>query len=146
VLGNDQARAPDSLDAMSARPAQRPGDRYGDPKFRRTGLAPGLLAAIVLLVGLALLDNDAAYLVIRYVVAILAIIVGFFAFQAKQWWWMPPMAAIAVIWNPVVPFDQQGPLSLSGQWWVAGQYVAVIAFVAAGILIKVPATQEDTRR
>lgn len=125
---------------MSSRPAQRPGDRYGDPKFRRTGLAPGLLAAIVLLVGLALLDNDAAYLVIRYVVAILAIIVAFFAFQAKQWWWMPPMAAIAVIWNPVFPLD------LSGQWWVAGQYVAVIAFVAAGILIKVPATAEDTRR
>jgi hypothetical protein len=121
------------------RPGQRPGARYGDPKFRRTGLAPGLLGAVALLAGLGLIDSP-GYIVIRYLVAILAIIVGVFAFQAKQWWWMPPLAAIAVAWNPVFPFD------LHGQWWVAAQYVAAIVFVVAGVLIKVPATAEDTRR
>ena len=120
------------------RPGQRPGSRYGDPVFRRTGLAPGLLGAIVLLVGLALLDSD-AYIVIEYIVSILAIIVGFFAFQAKQWWWMPLLAVIAVVWNPV------WPLGLHGQWWVAAQYVAVVVFVVVGILVKVPVTEEDAK-
>ncbi|HWH27087.1 MAG TPA: DUF6804 family protein [Pseudolysinimonas sp.] len=124
----------------SRRPAsQRPGDRYGDPKVRRTGLAPGLLGAIALLAGLALIDSP-GFIVIRYLVAILAIIVGVFAFQARQWWWLPLLAAIAVIWNPVFPLDW------SGQAWVGAQYIAVLVFVIAGVLIKVPTTEEDTRR
>ena len=136
-------RRADRLKQMSARPAQRPGqrpaDRYGDPKFRRTGLAPGLLAAVVILAGLALLDIP-AFIVIRYVVAILALIVGFFAIQAKQWWWIPLLAAIAVIWNPAFP------LPFHGQWWVAGQYVAVAVFVVVGVLIKVPIKPEEKKR
>ena len=85
-------------------------DRYGLPAFRRLALAPGLLAAVALLVGIALLDSE-AFLVFRYTTAILALIVLVFAFQARHWWWLPIMLAIAVIWNPVFP------LGISGPWW-----------------------------
>jgi len=118
------------------RPAQRPGARYGDPTFRRTGLAPALLAAVVLLIGLALLDSG-GYIVIRYLVSILAIILGCFAFQAKQWWWIPLLAVIAVVWNPAWPLD------LHGQLWVATQYVAVVVFVVVGVLVKVPVRADE---
>ena len=116
-----------------------PRDRYGRPAFRRTALAPGLLAGIALLVGTALIESD-AFIVFRYIVAILALIVLVFAFQAKHWWWIPVMLAIAVLWNPVFPIDIDGPL------WVGAQYIAILVFVVAGVLIKVRVKPEDARR
>jgi hypothetical protein len=101
-------------------------------------LAPGLLGAIVVLAGLALLDVD-AFLVIRFVAAILAAIVGWFAIQGRAWWALPLLAAVLVIWNPVVPF------AFHGQWWVAGQFGAVIVFILCALLIKVRVKKEDVR-
>jgi hypothetical protein len=106
-------------------------DRYGEPTFRRTALAPGILAALALLGGIALL-GEPAFLVFRFIAAIFAAIVGWYAIQARHWWWLPPLAAIVVVWNPVVPFD------LSGQLWLAAQFAAALVFVAAGVLIRVP--------
>ncbi len=113
-------------------------DRYGRPAFRRTALAPGLLASVALLVGVALIESE-AFIVIRFIVSILALIVLVFAVQARHWWWIPFMLAIAVAWNPVYPLDIAGP------WWLAAQYVAILAFVLAGIFIKVPYKAEDAR-
>jgi len=106
-------------------------DRYGAPAFRRLALAPGLLAPIALIAGFALIEGS-GFIVIRYAVAILALIVGYFAFQAKQWWWMPLMLAIAVVWNPVIPF------AFSGVYWYGAQYLAIIVFILTAIFIKVP--------
>ena len=125
---------------MSNRGAARGGaqnrDRYGSPTHRRLALAPGLLAAIVLIAGFALIEGT-GFIVIRYVVAILALIIGYFAFQAKQWWWMPLLLAIAVIWNPVVPFG------FSGIYWYGAQYVAIVVFILTAIFIKVPLTDAE---
>ncbi|MBK4347551.1 DUF6804 family protein [Lacisediminihabitans changchengi] len=104
---------------------------YPTAAFRRPALAPGLLGAIVLLAGLALLDNETWFLVIRFLVAILALILVVFSYQAKHWWWIPLLLAMAVVWNPVFPF------LFHGQIWVAAQLVAALAFVAVGILVKV---------
>ena len=116
---------------MSNRGAAQKRDRYGAPTVRRLALAPGLLAAIVLIAGFALIEGS-GFIIIRYVVAILALIIGYFAFQAKQWWWMPLLLAIAVIWNPVFPFG------FSGIYWYGAQYLAIVVFILAAILIKVP--------
>lgn len=114
-------------------------DRYGRPAFRRTALAPGLLASVGLLVGVALIESE-AFIVIRFVASILALIVIVFAFQARHWWWIPVMLAIAVVWNPIYPLDIAGP------WWLGAQYVAILVFVLAGVFIKVPTTAEDSKR
>ncbi|MEO8262510.1 MAG: DUF6804 family protein [Pseudolysinimonas sp.] len=114
-------------------------DRYGRPAFRRTALAPGLLAGVALLGAVALIENP-AFIVFRFVVSILALVVVVFAFQAKHWWWIPVMLAIAVVWNPVYPLD------ISGPWWVAAQYVGILLFVLAGVFIRVPFTAEDAKR
>jgi hypothetical protein len=114
-------------------------DRYGRPAFRRTALAPGLLAAVAMLGGIALIESE-AFLVFRFIVSILALVVLVFAFQARHWWWIPVMLAIAVVWNPVYPLPLEGP------WWVGAQYVAILVFVLAGVLIKVPFTPADAKR
>nr|WP_231369003.1 DUF6804 family protein [Frigoribacterium sp. CG_9.8] len=97
------------------------------------------MGAIVLIAGLALLDNPGGYLVIKFGVAILALIMCVFAWQARQWWWIIGLAVIAVAWNPVWPF------AFSGQVWVASQFVASLLFVATGLLVKV-INPEDRNR
>lgn len=99
---------------------------------RRTALAPAVLAVIALLVGVVFISGD-GFTVIRYIVAILALIVAWFSWQARQWWWIIGLVPIAVLWNPVWPVDLGLP-----DLWLGLQYVAAIVFLAAGILVKVP--------
>ncbi|WP_374007210.1 DUF6804 family protein [Leifsonia sp. LS-T14] len=106
------------------------------PAFNRAALVPGLLGAIVLLAGLALVGGD-WYLYIRYAVSILALILCVFAGQAKKWWWLAGLIPVAVIWNPVWPLAL-GALALQGL-----SIVAAVLLVAAAVTIKIPA---DTRR
>ena len=116
----------------------RPASRYGDRGFIRPALAPGLIAGVVLFVGIALMgDNGFTYT--SWGVAVLALIVLVFAIRGRQWWWVPVFAAIGVLWNPVVPFGFEGPL------WLGAQYLAILAFVVAGVLIKVPAGDSGRR-
>jgi hypothetical protein len=115
-------------------------NRYPTKSFRRTALAPGILAAIVLLAGLALLDSS-AFFWIKTVTAILAAIVCVYAWQSKQWWWLLPLAAIIVLWNPIWPIDLHRDTI-----WLVLQYVAVILFIVCGILIKVPNPDDKNRQ
>lgn len=121
-----------------ARPANRgprPQGTPREPEFTRAALAPGLLGAIVLLAGLALLDSPGGFLIIRFATSILAIILCIFVVQAKAWWWLLGLVPIAVLWNPVVVID------LHGQGWVSAQYIAALVFIAVGVVTKVPARQ-----
>jgi hypothetical protein len=102
-----------------------------EPTFTRTALAPGLLGAIALLAGLALLDGD-GFTVIRYAVSILAVILCVFVVQSKAWWWLVLLVPIAVLWNPVVVIE------LHGQGWVSAQFIAALVFIVVGVRTKVP--------
>ena len=113
--------------------------RYPTPEYRRTALAPSILATIVLLAGVALVGSD-GYLIIQFLVAILALIVAFFAWQARQWWLSVPLVAIAVLWNPVFP------ITIDGDVWLALHYIAAIVFIAAGILIRIPNEDDRNKR
>ncbi|WP_375399551.1 DUF6804 family protein [uncultured Amnibacterium sp.] len=85
----------------------------------------------MLVAGLALLGAP-GFVLIRYAAAILAAIIAVFAFQARQWWWLPVLAAIVVLWNPVVPFD------FAGRWWQIAQLAGAAAFALAAVLIRQP--------
>ena len=114
-------------------------DRYPTPQFRRTALAPGILAAIVLFAGIPLIDTG-GYVVIQFAVAILALILAVFAWQAKQWWWLLGLVPIAVLFNPVWPLD------LDAGVIPALHYLSVLVFVGAAVLVKVPNPEDRNRR
>ncbi len=105
-------------------------DRYGS-NVQRNALAPGILLAIALVVGTLLLGGE-WYDTLRFVIAVLALIIGWFAVQAKHWWWVPVFAAIAIAWNPVAPFE------ISGQLWLLAHVAAAIVALVAAVLIKAP--------
>jgi len=111
----------------------RPADRYGDDGTLRSALVPGILGGIATLVGTGFSSSSGGFTVIRYVVAILALIMMVFAVQAKAFVWVLPLAAAVVLWNPVVAFH------LHGTWWGIVQLLVAALFVVAGVLIKVPA-------
>ncbi|MGO4784390.1 DUF6804 family protein [Cryobacterium sp. W22_MBD10_FK3] len=102
-----------------------------EPTYTRSALAPGLLGAIALLAGLALLDVG-SFVIIRYIVSILALIICVFVIQAKAWWWLIALVPIAVLWNPIVVIE------LHGQGWVSAQFIAALVFIVVGIRTKVP--------
>ena len=112
---------------------------YPTPEFRRTALAPGILAAIVCIVGTLLVGTD-TFIVVQYVVAILALIVAWFAFQARAWWWVVPLVAIAVLFNPVFP------LPLDSDILLPASYVAALVFIAAAVLVKIRNPDDRNRR
>lgn len=99
------------------------------PQTQRNALAPALLAAIALFLS-PLFTEGIMATIILFLVPILALIVAWFAWQARQWWWTVVFVAIAVIWNPVYPFG------FTGWAWTGAQFVAALAFIAAGILVK----------
>lgn len=99
------------------------------PQTQRNALAPGLLAVIALFVS-PLFTEGLGATIILFLVAILALVVAWFAWQARQWWWTVVFVAIAVIWNPVYPFG------FAGWVWIGAQFVAALVFIAAGILIR----------
>lgn len=106
------------------------------PEVTRLALLPGLLGAIILIAGLALIGSS-WYLGVLYATSILALIICVFVGQARQYWWFVGLIPIAVIWNPVWPI-RLGDLPLR-LLHLAG----AIVFVAVAVVIKVPS---DPRR
>jgi hypothetical protein len=119
----------------SGRSTTSTSKRYPDAPYRRFALAPGILGAIALLAGTLLLTSD-SFVIIRYVASILALIVGWFTIRAKHWWWLPVLAAIVVLWNPVLPFD------FSGTWWQSAQYIGAVLFLVIGIVVRERNTED----
>jgi len=112
---------------------------YPTPAFRRTALAPALLGAVAALAGVALVDGD-GFTIVRYVICILALIVAWFALQARHWWWLVLLVPIALAWNPVFPLD------LDHDTWLLLHYLAAATFIAVGILVRVRNPEDRNQR
>lgn len=112
---------------------------YPTAQFRRSALAPAILATIVLLAAVPLVDGD-WFTIVRYAVSILALIVAVLAWQAHKRLWLLLLVPVAIVWNPVFPLD------LDNELWVGLHYVAAIVFILAGVFIKVPNEDDRNRR
>ncbi len=110
-----------------------------NPGFTRPALAPAILASIILMIGVAFLDNS-WFIVVHFAVTILAAVIAWFAIQAGTWWWLLALLPVVVLWNPVLP------LELSGPGWFSAQLIAPIFLVAAGVMIKVPVPDAERAR
>jgi hypothetical protein len=102
------------------------------PPTIRPGFLPGILGAVVAFVGTGLFGSD-AYLVILFGISILALILAVFAVQGRKWLWLIPLVALAVIWNPVLPFDFAGPL------WLLAHLAAAAVFLVVAFFLRTPA-------
>jgi len=114
-------------------------DRYPTPQYRRSALAPGILGALVLLAGLALIGKD-AHTIVLFAASILAAIVGVFAWQARAYPWVVPLGAVVVAFNPIFPFEFDTTV------WLALHYGGVFVFIAAALFIRVRNTEDRNKR
>lgn len=103
-------------------------NRYGSRQQRRA-LGPAAIGVMVLLGGLLLVGQD-AYLFIRFGVSIFAVITAVFVWQSRRWAWVPVPLVVAVLWNPVLPFD------FTGQPFRLGHLVAAVALLVTGVFAK----------
>ncbi|MET0590897.1 MAG: DUF6804 family protein [Naasia sp.] len=104
--------------------------RPGTPAARaRPVFLPALLGAVAVMTGLVFLEAG-GYAIVRYAVSILALIVAVLAAQHGSWPWIIPLAVVAIIWNPVLPF------AFSGVAWAAGHIVGAAVFLAAALLVR----------
>jgi hypothetical protein len=99
--------------------------------FTRPALLPALIAAAALAF-FAGFTTDAPFYYLRLGVTVLALITIVFAWHAKNWPAMIALAVIVVLWNPIVS------VPIPAAIWVIMQLAASAAFVALGILIRVP--------
>jgi len=116
-------------------PQTNPRQAPAPGNAQRNALVPGFIALATLVFGTALIGTE-LFTIVRFLISILALIVVWFAVQARQWWWIPLFIGVAVLWNPVVP------LPFTGIFWVLAQPLAGSFFVLAGILIR----QERSQR
>jgi hypothetical protein len=98
-----------------------------------------VLGGVAALGGVVLIGQD-GFEIIRYVLSILAAILAVFAYQAKQWLWLPILGAVVVLWNPVFPIE------LPDGVWFGLQYAATAAFIAAATTIRVRLTEDPGAR
>lgn len=102
-------------------------------RYQQNAFAPGLIAAVALFIAPMLIGGD-WFVMVLFLASILALVVAWFAIQARHWWWAPVFIAIAVLWNPVLSFPFTGPI------WTAAQPAAAVTFLAAGAMIRVERT------
>lgn len=114
-------------------------DRYGTSEFSRAAMAPGLLGAIALLAGLALVGGS-WFIGVQYAACLFACILCVIALQAKAWWWLVGLLPVVVLWNPVFPFH------LGGQWWRPAGILGAAILVAAGLFIRSPLPENTPPR
>lgn len=105
--------------------------RYPDRTKARMALAPGILLAVILLAGLALVGTE-EYVFVLYAVAILAAVMSWFSIQARAWWWLIGLGPMVVLWNPILPF------AFLEVVWSSLHLVGIGVAVAAGLIIRTP--------
>jgi hypothetical protein len=104
----------------------------------RLALAPGLLGAIVCLAALPMIGSS-WYVVVRYVVAILALIICVFAWQGKNYWWLIGLVPIAVLFQPIAVI----PLSDLALYWV--HFASTVVFIGVGVTTRVKVEDDKGR-
>jgi hypothetical protein len=109
--------------------------RRDQQQMIRPGMPPALLGSIVLLATIGLIGTD-SYLYVRYAGSILGLIFVVIAIQYRKWWWGLPMLPLAVLWNPVWPFE------FDSNAWQILILIGSAVFIAAGVLFRTADTSK----
>ncbi len=112
--------------------------RPNDPQLIRPAVLPGVLGSLATLSGLFLFGTD-WFITIQFAVSILAAIVGAFALQSrttKGYITVPFLAAVVVVWNPIVNLSTAVASALGPQGWMLAEIAAAVIIFVSGVLIK----------
>jgi hypothetical protein len=112
--------------------------RYPD-EVMRPGILPGVLGAVAILLGVWLVGTEWEFAV-RLAASILAAILVVFCLQARHRKFIANillLAAIVVIWNPVI--DLITPFKALGQGWLFIELLAAAIMLWSGFSVKVAA-------
>jgi hypothetical protein len=115
--------------------------RAGQPEIIRPGVLPGILGSLSIVAGLFLFGSD-WFITIQFAVSILAAIVATFAIQGRNvrpvisWIATVFLAAVVVVWNPIVNLTAQISAMLGAQGWMLAEIAGAAIVFTAGILIK----------
>lgn len=89
---------------------------------------------IVLLVGINSVDQDWRIWIL-YLATLFSLINIVYAVQGKQWFWIVPLLAIVVAWNPAFIIDYPGDFEI----WIGMHLIGALIFALSGFFLKVPA-------
>ncbi|MFW9851823.1 MAG: DUF6804 family protein [Candidatus Thorarchaeota archaeon] len=84
---------------------------------------PSMITSVLLLIAIFPIKQYSFFILLRWVVFISAIYVGYFMCQAKKPTWVWIMGIIVVLFNPIVP------IHLSKGIWQAIDFVTAIIFI-----------------
>jgi hypothetical protein len=102
---------------------------------------PGVLGSLAVLSGLFFFGTD-WFITIQFIVSILAAIVATFAIQGRNvrpvvsWLSLILLAAVVVIWNPIVNLSVAVATTLGPQGWMFAEIAGAVIVFTAGVLIK----------
>lgn len=102
--------------------------------LHRPAFIPGVLGAIILLAGMALVDSS-WFTYVLYAVSILALIMVVMAVQGKRPLWVIPLVLVAVVWNPILPIEF--PETVLRMLHIIGAAI----FIAVAVFMRVPEAQ-----
>lgn len=99
------------------------GTAKGMNHLQKQILVPSIITSVLLLIAIFPIKQYGFFILLRWVVFITAVYVGFFMYQAKKATWIWLMGIIAVLFNPIKP------IHLSKGFWQPVDFVTAIIFL-----------------
>ena len=98
--------------------------------LQRQILLPSIITSVLLLIAVLPIKQYSFYIILRWIVFISAIYIGYFSYKEKRPTWVWLMGIIAVLFNPIEP------IHMSKGFWQPIDFVTAIIFILVIITAK----------
>jgi len=99
-------------------------------KTQKQIIIPSIVVMILLLIAIFPIKEYGYYILLRWIVCLTAIYIGYYSYEAEKIYWTWVVGIIALIFNPIIPFY------LGKDFWVIVDFVTAIIFVINIFILK----------